>query len=230
MFNKRSTTTELLDADDICVQDLYQNLKELNTINTLLGGYTITCNALKKVLNKNQTYTLVDIGCGGGDTLKYIAKWSAKNRYNINLYGIDLKQTCIDYATTNASNPTIHFVCDDYKNIHLHVTNVNIIHACLFCHHLSIKHIIELIHYAQAHKALLIINDLQRHPLAYYSIGLLTRFFSKSYLVKNDAPLSVLRGFTTTEWKQIIAQTNVIKYSIQWKWAFRHAIIIYPND
>jgi 2-polyprenyl-3-methyl-5-hydroxy-6-metoxy-1,4-benzoquinol methylase len=230
MFKQRSTNKELLDADDIPVHDLYQNLKELNTINTLLGGYAITCNALKKVLNENKTYNLVDIGCGSGDTLKYIAKWATKNKYNVKLYGIDLKQTCIDYATTNAPNATIHYVCDDYRSIHQHVPNVNIIHACLFCHHLSTPQIIELIHYAQARKAVLIINDLQRHPLAYYAIGLLTRLFSKSYLVKNDAKLSVLRGFSTNEWKEIIAQTNVVNYSVNWQWAFRHAIIIYPND
>ena len=52
MFKNRLYTKELLDGDDIPKADLYQNLKELNTINDLLGGYNITFNALKKVLSK----------------------------------------------------------------------------------------------------------------------------------------------------------------------------------
>ncbi len=72
------------------------------------------------------------------------------------------------------------------------------------------------------------INDLQRHPLAYYSIKYITKFFSKSYLVKNDAPLSVLRGFKKDEWKGIFEKAGIINYSIQWKWAFRY-LIIAPN-
>ena len=48
------------------------------------------------------------------------------------------------------------------------------------------------------------INDLHRHPLAYHSIRILTSLFSKSYLVKNDAPLSVLRGFKKKELEDLL--------------------------
>jgi hypothetical protein len=69
------------------------------------------------------------------------------------------------------------------------------------------------------------INDIQRNYIAYYAIKLLTTLFSKSYLVKNDAPLSVARGFTRNEWKQLFAQAGITNYTIQWKWAFRYLIV-----
>ncbi|OYW74945.1 MAG: hypothetical protein B7Z27_08945, partial [Sphingobacteriia bacterium 32-37-4] len=65
------------------------------------------------------------------------------------------------------------------------------------------------------------INDLQRHYLAYHSIKLLTIAFSNSYLVKNDAPLSVLRGFSKEELESMFAEAGITRYDIQWKWAFR---------
>ena len=40
-FTKRSYTPELLDADDIPSADLFQNLKELKIINSLLGGHRV---------------------------------------------------------------------------------------------------------------------------------------------------------------------------------------------
>jgi hypothetical protein len=52
MFNERSNKKELLDADFIPEQDLYQNLRELDVINALLGGYKMTFDALKIVLKK----------------------------------------------------------------------------------------------------------------------------------------------------------------------------------
>jgi len=70
------------------------------------------------------------------------------------------------------------------------------------------------------------INDLQRNPVAYNSIKYITKFFSKSYLVKNDAPLSVLRGFRRDEWKNIFEKTGITDYSIEWKWAFRYLITV----
>ncbi|MEO6547187.1 MAG: hypothetical protein ABIN94_04285, partial [Ferruginibacter sp.] len=69
------------------------------------------------------------------------------------------------------------------------------------------------------------INDLHRNPLAYYSIKIITGIFSKSYLVKNDAAVSVKRGFIKKEWQMLINKAGVGNCSIQWRWAFRHLII-----
>ena len=229
MFKTRSNKKELLDAENIPEKDLFQNLKELNTINTLLGGYKITFSALKKILSKEKHHTIVDIGSGGGDTLKHIYKWSTENKYQVKLFGVDLKQTCVDYSIKNEPNSQINFICDDYRNVYKHIKQVDIIHASLFCHHLSNDQISELIKFANVNKSILVINDLERNPLAYYSIKFLTKLFSKSYLVKNDAPLSVLRGFKKHEWKKSLLSAGAKNHSVKNKWAFRHEIIVYPD-
>jgi 2-polyprenyl-3-methyl-5-hydroxy-6-metoxy-1,4-benzoquinol methylase len=227
MLKYRSYEKELLDADDIPTADLYQNLKELDTINTLLGGYNITFSALKKVIRPEKNYTLIDIGCGGGDTLKHIKKWQLRKKRHIQLYGIDLKPVCIEYATQQKATEGIEFICDDYRNMFRHVEQIDIIHACLFCHHLSEAQLVELIHFAQSRRSILIINDLERNIFAYYAIKTLTALFSKSYLVRNDAPLSVARGFKKKEWLDIIQKADATHFSVLNKWAFRHEIIIY---
>jgi 2-polyprenyl-3-methyl-5-hydroxy-6-metoxy-1,4-benzoquinol methylase len=229
MFNQRSNKKELLDGDSIPDEDLYQNLKELNIINKLLGGYKITFKALNKIIQQHQAYTIVDIGSGGGDTLKEISKWGDKQNFKFNLFGIDLKQTCIHYSIKNDPNNKISFICDDYKNVFNHLEKVDIIHACLFCHHLTNSQIVDLMKFANDKKVTLIINDLERNKIAYYSIKFLTKIFSRSYLVKNDAPLSVLRGFNKSEWLQIIKEAGVEKFSIKYRWAFRHEVIVYAN-
>jgi hypothetical protein len=73
---------------------------------------------------------------------------------------------------------------------------------------------------------LVIINDLHRSRIAYYSIKALTLMFSRSYLVKYDAPLSVARSLTRKEWKQILKTANISRYSIRWRWAWRWEIVI----
>jgi hypothetical protein len=69
------------------------------------------------------------------------------------------------------------------------------------------------------------INDLHRHPVAFFAIKFLTQIFSRSYLVRNDAPLSVARGFKKHEWKTLFKKAGIHDYTIQWKWAFRYLII-----
>lgn len=229
MLKYRSHEKELLDATDIPKKDLFLNLKELNFINTWLGGYRISLSGIQKILKNNKISSLVDIGCGGGDTLQVLHYWfKKKNRY-VSLTGIDLNPICIDYANAHATNYPIHFICDDYRRLFDYIPHVDIIHACLFCHHLSEEQLIELMQFAKQHKTILLINDLERNTIAYTAILCLTKLFSKSYLVKNDAPLSVARGFKKKEWKDIMDKAGVTAYSIKNMWAFRHQVIVYGN-
>ena len=223
MFKNRSHTLELLDGE-VDKTDLILNLKELHIINTLLGGYNISINAFKKINLHNKN--IIDIGSGGGDTIHQIYKYTQRHNIKCHLYGIDLKQTCTEYAAAHLPQ-RLTFITDDYRNVTDHINQPDVIHACLFTHHLTEVQIVELIQFALKHNSTLIINDLERNPLAYYSIKYLTKLFSKSPLVKNDAPLSVLRGFKKKEWKQYIQQAGASHYSLKWKWAFRHQIIIY---
>lgn len=229
MFKQRSHQKELLDGDHIPEADLFLNLKELDSINQLLGGYRITFSALKKVMEPGKPCTLVDIGCGGGDTLKRINTWRLKKSYDISLFGIDIKDVCISYAKQNNSGNGIGFICDDYRNSFQHLPHIDILHACLFCHHLDEAQLIELVRFTLNRQTTLVVNDLERNPIAYYAIRWLTKLFSKSYLVKNDAPLSVLRGFKKAEWLDILKKAGANHYSVKNKWAFRHQVIVYAN-
>lgn len=222
MFKSRSNKLELLDGN-LAEKDLILNLKELHTINKLLGGYYISINALEQLNIENKT--LVDIGSGGGDMLYEIFKYTKATKHNCRLIGIDLKPECTRYAKSHLTKE-IEFINDDYRNILKHTNKVDLIHACLFTHHLTNQQIIELIQFARKAKSILIINDLHRNPLAYYSIKLLTQLFSKSYLVKNDAPLSVLRGFKKKEWIDLLENAGATNYTVSWKWAFRHLVIV----
>ncbi len=231
MFSGRSFTKELLDADHIPQADLFRNLKELEWINRLLGGHAVTLKGLQGLnLSKEKTYKVLDIGSGGGDTLKAIAGWARKQGYQFELTGVDLKSDCINYATAYCKEyPEINFVQADYRHLPDMNLQYDIIITSLFCHHLTDEELIELLNWAgkQASTAF-VMNDLHRHFLAYYSISLLTYLFSKSYLVKNDARLSVLRGFKKQELANLIskAQLNHQHIKLKWCWAFRWLLVL----
>jgi 2-polyprenyl-3-methyl-5-hydroxy-6-metoxy-1,4-benzoquinol methylase len=223
MFENRSYQAELLDSDLIPREDLYQNLHELNFINTWLGGHDITIAGIKKFLHVLNNAIIADVGCGGGDNLKAIAKWARKKGITIKLIGIDLKQDCVDFATENCKDfPEISFIQSDYRLVK---QEFDIIMSALFCHHLNDQQMVEYLQWCNTYSRKgFFINDLQRHPLAYYSIKYLTGLFSKSYLVKNDAALSVWRGFSRSELTTFLKHTEIKNAQIQWKWAFRYLI------
>jgi hypothetical protein len=119
------------------------------------------------------------------------------------------------------------FIVSDYKEINFANEKPDIIFSSLFCHHFTENELIRMLDWMQKNSTIgYFINDLHRHPIAYHFIKIATGMFSKSYLVKNDAPLSVLRGFKKNEWKTILEKAGIKNYSIKWKWAFRYLIIV----
>lgn len=227
-FSQRSYELELLDAPNIPKELLFKNLRELDVVNRLLGGHAITLSGIKKlVIDKTKTYRIVDIGCGGGDAMKQIAKWAKTNHFKVELIGVDMNADAIQFMKEECKEfSNITGIVSDYREFLKSNTDVDIIHCSLFCHHLKDDELIELFQFMNQYaKVGFIINDLQRHWFAYYSIKFLTRLLNGSALVKNDAPLSVLRGFRKEELNELLGKSKVKDFSISWKWAFRYLVL-----
>lgn len=224
-FRQRSYQKELLDRDDIPFNDIRKNMQELDFINQHLGGHKITIAGLKKFIpNTPKEYHIAEIGCGGGNNLRVIKRWCNKKGINVQLTGIDINKECIQFAEQQAENKGMHFICSDYEKVTF-ANTPTIIFSSLFCHHFKDDELVSMMRWMNENsKAGFFINDLHRHPLAYYSIKLLTKAFSKSYLVKNDAPLSVQRGFIKKDWERIFSKALITNFDIEWKWAFRWLI------
>jgi SAM-dependent methyltransferase len=231
-FSQRSYKKELLDRDDIPFEDIKENMQELDTINRLLGGHSITVkgfDALVPLAKKNaqNQLSVLEIGCGGGDNLRVIRDHCLKKNISVTLSGLDINPHCIEFAISRKENKGIDFFTSDYRAATLQ-SKPDIIFSSLFCHHFTDEGVIEIFSWMKRNAATgFFINDLHRHPLAYYSIKALSGMFSKNYLVKNDAPLSVLRGFSRNELKDFAAASLTEKAEIKWKWAFRWLMIFH---
>lgn len=228
-FAQRSYQKELLDAPNVPFLDIKRNMQELDYINNKLGGHVITLKGLKfllqKVNRKRDPISVVEVGCGGGDNLRVIKKWATTNGWNIFLKGIDINRECICYAEGLTENNGIEFICADYKDVCFQ-QKPDIIFSSLFCHHFTDGELVFMLQWMRNNSGIgFFINDLHRHFFAYHSIKILTQLFSKSYLVKNDAPLSVLRGFKQEEWRKIFVEAGIADFRCKWKWAFRWLII-----
>jgi 2-polyprenyl-3-methyl-5-hydroxy-6-metoxy-1,4-benzoquinol methylase len=207
-------------------------MQELETINRYLGGHGITISGLKAILSRplpalpsSKPLLICEIGSGGGDNLSEIKRWCVQRNLPIRLIGIDINQDCINYARDHCNMADVEWITGDYRQVRFR-EKPDIIFSSLFCHHFKEEELIAQLHWMKENAVIgFFISDLHRHPLAYYSIRWLTRFFSHSYLVKNDAPLSVLRGFRKREWKQLLSESGMINCSIHWRWAFRWLIV-----
>lgn len=230
MFEERAYEEELMDDLDSGGEIIDQTLRELETVNRLLGGNHVTINGLDKLLgNHSETDPIViaDLGCGGGDIMILVAKWARKKGYSVELKGYDANPNIIAYAERNCTNyPEISFYTEDIFSDSFKANRYDIVICTLFTHHFKDDQLISIFNQFKTQAKIgVVINDLHRHWFAYHSIKLLTQLFSKSPMVRYDAPLSVRRAFRKNELERIMKSADIGSFSLKWMWAFRWQLI-----
>jgi 2-polyprenyl-3-methyl-5-hydroxy-6-metoxy-1,4-benzoquinol methylase len=226
-FKRRSTQEEMMDDFSLPHQIIDPIMDELEVVNKLLGGYAVFFNAFEKIEVKDGMI-ISDWGCGGGDSLRVIAKWARKRNLKIKLIGVDATESAIEYARHKSEDfPEISYILSDVMSDQLLQNQFDIVISSLFTHHFIDSDWIKLIQKMNdCASKYVIINDLHRHWFAYYSIGLITSIFSNSDMVKHDSKVSVLRSFKRLELEKLIQKAQINAFKIKWMWAFRWQIII----
>jgi len=230
-FSNRSATIEIMDDLACNGEVVFQTLRELDLINHWLGGNSVTIKALKKAWKKiprEDIITIADLGCGSGEMLRVISSLAKKENRKVKLTGFDANPNIIEYAKSHSANFTdISFEAANVFSNDFQEKKFDFVLATLFMHHFSETELISLLSsLIRQTRSAIIINDIHRHPLAFYSITWLTQIFSRSAMVRFDAPLSVLRAFKKDELNEVMRQAFVKNYRLKWKWAFRWQLII----
>lgn len=227
-FNHRSIEIEIMDDFELPNTQIDPVLRELQTINKLLGGFSVFYNAFKKIKLQNGD-TISDWGCGGGDSLQVLANYFKNQNLSLNYIGIDATPAAVQFAQqAQQQHKNISFMLADVLKTNFKPSQFDVVISSLFTHHFDDDNWILLLQkMVYASKKAVVVNDLHRHWFAYYSIGWLTQLFSKSPMVKHDSKLSVLRSFTHKELVVLLQKAGIYNFTIKWMWAFRWQIIIY---
>lgn len=227
----RSIEIEIMDDFQLEGEELKDSLDKIAKINQLLGGNKVTLEGIEKLLNKsskNQTITIVDIGCGNGDMLRALANFGIKNNYNLKLIGIDANQFTVDYAKSLSKNyENITYQCENVFDENFKIVAHDIVLFTLTLHHFTDEEIYKLLTVFHTNAKIgIIINDLHRSKLAYRLFQLICFVFQLNQLSKTDGLISILRGFKKEELVRYSKKMKFENYFIQWKWAFRYQWII----
>lgn len=228
MFEKRSTEQEYIDHKKYHHDEYYDCLTMLDRIGRWLGGYRATYNVLKKM--KPLPESILDIGCGGG----LFDIRLAKKMPNTRILGIDINPQAIHFAKyhlSKTSNKPKNLKFEKRLDIEIGETqkSYDVVMCNAVCHHMTNYQIVEFISCAcQVARRKVIINDLHRHPAAYYLFKWINPIFFRNRLVRHDGPISVKRAFIYDDWVHYLKQAGIKpeNYTIKWKWAFRWVVEI----
>ena len=230
-FAVRTDEDEQMDDFSIDDERLTDALQQLRIVNQYLSGYSTTMSILKPYLRSRTQTRILDGGTGIADFPEHIVRWADRHlpEHQLEVVAIDANPVTVAYAqrTLKARLPShlaarIRVETADALALPYADRSFDIAIGAMFLHHFAHDRATEIVRSMQrVSRDGISINDLHRHPLAYYGIYALTHLLPAAPMVRNDAPISVLRGFQYPELVSIAQAANLPNFSIQWRFPFR---------
>jgi ubiquinone/menaquinone biosynthesis C-methylase UbiE len=212
-FSERCNQPEIMDGVDYSSEEFLGSLADLRRVNQYLGGTRALTRHLFPMIEslRKSHIRILDVGTGSADIPVAIVEWARQKNLQIDFTVLDLNHLAVkDALQQTADYPEIQVVCADAMHLPFDNQSFDFAITSLFLHHLSTAQAAEVISdLTRVTRIAWIINDLHRHPVAYYAIRLLTSLFTSNRLVRHDAAVSVLRGFTRNEFLRILAEAKM---------------------
>ncbi len=236
-FTQRVNVEEWMDDLELSGPAFDKTLLQLARVNYWLGGHQIMVSGVRDLIRQqpalpDRPLEIVDLGCGAGDGLLKLAQWGQRTRQPLQLLGIDANAACVKYAQNKAASfSNVQFEQADCFSEAFLARRFDIIHCGLILHHFEDEVIMDLLpRLCQMARLGIVINDLQRHRLAFRLFQLACTVFRAAPMIKHDGLASIQRAFTAQELKQLLPVHKVYPYQLRWKWAFRYQVLIFTQD
>jgi SAM-dependent methyltransferase len=224
-FSIRNREAEYMDDPEVKQNVLKKVLSDIDRTNRLLKGNRITVRSVGKLIREfpQESYTILDMGCGNGSMLREVVKSGRSMGVKIEAIGIDLSDKGLEIAKSASSDfPEIRYLKQDILALDPDDLNCDILLCTLTMHHFHDENIpVFLEQFTHLTRIGIVINDLQRSPLAYHLFKGFSAIFIRTEIARHDGLISIKSGFTKSELEGFAKNLPSVRHDIEWKWAFR---------
>ena len=194
-FSSRADLSEIMDDLSRPDSEFDEAYRELGIINLRLGGI----RAIERFLPHKSNLLVLAVAAGACDVSEALLR-----RIPAQIVVLDVNPKGLKSA--RKSWP----VTGNALELPFRDNTFDVVMASLFFHHLSEANCVRVLEKMwRVSRELVLVNDLYRHPVAYWSIRALAAAFSKSTMVRHDGPVSVLRSFRPRELLQVADRAGV---------------------
>jgi SAM-dependent methyltransferase len=227
-YARRAEPAELPELmDSPCGYQEYRTfLRDLAEVNRITRAYKPTLAFLDRIAarivedrDNSHPLRILDVGSGGGDTLRAVARWAASRNIRVELTGIDLNphatRAAEDFSGKDPFGSNIQFLTADVFSYSPDF-QADIVLSALFTHHLSSPEIVRFLSWMEQHARLgWYINDLHRSRRAAFWFRFLPILFGWHRFIAYDGPVSLRRSFVPEDWVRMLSQARISSATIE---------------
>jgi SAM-dependent methyltransferase len=219
------TVPEIMDRPGNEPKLLRADLRVLEDINRLLGGYRIPLLYLPGFLT-GKPLTILDLATGAADVPRAIAAWARVQSVKVEITAVDGNPEILPIARENTAEwPEIRVEQQDLLALSYPAASFDVVLCSLALHHFSETDAVAILR--RIHdiaRGGWIINDLRRNWIAIGLSKLMAHTIITNPIARFDAPASCERAFTIAEWRSMADRAGMKHFTIRRHRFFRMAL------
>jgi len=197
---------EEMDRPDCDPVKLDRTYAQFSLVNAVVSGWRRTYTSLiRPAFSADRTNTLLDIGSGGGDVPRALARWARRDGFRLELTAIDPDARAHAYATARPPLPGLSFRRALSSELVAEGGVFDAVVSNHVLHHLGPEELRGLLDDTERLTTRVAVHsDIRRHPLGYalFSVGTLPLPGS---FIREDGLASIRRSYTPAELRQFVA-------------------------
>lgn len=205
---------ERMDDPDCDREELFNTYEQFSVINSLISRWKHIYNKGIRPACKNpsRTYTLLDIGFGGGDLPIKISRWAKENRIKLDITAIETDARACEYIERKDTPADIQFRQISSTGLMEEGKSFDFVISNHLLHHLREEELQQLLQEAgKLSNIRVLFNDIERSDLGYLLFNVLSRPIFRSSFITDDGLTSIKRSYTLKELQQLVPAGWMVK-------------------
>lgn len=198
---RASDAVETMDDPGCDPERLAQTYADFRIVNALVSGWRgMYRRDIRPALSASRPRTLLDIGSGGGDVPRALARWAARDGLPLRITAIDPDARAHAYATGLPPLPGLTFRRALSSELVAEGARFDFVVSNHVLHHLAAAELGALLVDSERLCAGRVLHsDIERGRWAYLGFGLATWPFFRRSFIREDGLTSIRRSFTVAE-------------------------------
>lgn len=205
-FSRRDPSLAELMDDPRCDPALLDaTYRDFRLINALVSGWKdVYQRRIRPRLSATRENTLLDIGSGGGDIARSLARWARRDGYRLAVTGIDPDERAYAFAASRRELPGVRFEAASSRDLVERGERFDIVTSNHLLHHLGDDDRADLLADSEALAGRFVVHsDLERSAVAYRAYQVATWPVARRSFIHVDGLLSIRRSFRADELQRV---------------------------